>query len=100
MKGTILDFLDLAAEKPELAKELVELATKYDFEFSDEVCDAELEAVAGGGTAATETIRDGRQETMTAFENFDQKSNQLFNTLASVLKATKEMQAGVNRNFL
>ena len=48
MKGTILDFLKLATEKPELTKELVELATKYDFEFSDEVSDAGLDAVAGG----------------------------------------------------
>ena len=48
MKGTILDFLKLATEKPELTKELVELATKYDFEFSDEVSDEELECVAGG----------------------------------------------------
>jgi hypothetical protein len=48
MKGTILDFLKLATEKPELTKELVELATKYDFEFSDEVGDADLDAVAGG----------------------------------------------------
>ena len=50
MKGTILDFLKLATEKPELAKELVELATKYDFEFtSDELSDADLDSVAGGG---------------------------------------------------
>ena len=39
MKGTILDFLKLAAEKSELAQELVELAAKHDFEFSDEVSD-------------------------------------------------------------
>ncbi len=51
MKGTILDFLKLAAEKPELAQELVELAAKHDFEFTDEVSDEELEKVAGGLTA-------------------------------------------------
>ena len=49
MKGTILDFLKLATEKPELTNELVELATKYDFEFSDEVSDEDLDTVAGGG---------------------------------------------------
>jgi hypothetical protein len=48
MRGTILDFLRLAAEKPELAKELVELATRHDFEFTDQVSDEELESVAGG----------------------------------------------------
>jgi hypothetical protein len=48
MKGTILDFLKLAAEKPELAKELAKVGAKYDFEFTDEVTDEDLEAVAGG----------------------------------------------------
>jgi len=48
MKGTILNFLKLAAEKPELAKELGELASKYDFRFTHEVSDEELESVAGG----------------------------------------------------
>jgi hypothetical protein len=36
--------------------------------------------------------------TMT-FENFDQKSNQLFTILASVLKSMKDMQAGIIRNM-
>ena len=53
MKGTILDFLKLTAEKPELAKELVELATKYDFEFSDEESDEQLDDVAGGATLSS-----------------------------------------------
>ena len=48
MKGTILDFLKLVNEKPELANELTQLAAKYDFEFSDEVSDEQLDDVAGG----------------------------------------------------
>ena len=50
MKGTILDFLKLATEKPELAKDLLELANKHDFEFTvpDEVSDEELDGVSGG----------------------------------------------------
>jgi hypothetical protein len=48
MKGTILDFLKLAAEKTELAQDLAALARKYDFEFTDEVSDEDLEGVAGG----------------------------------------------------
>jgi hypothetical protein len=56
MKGTILDFLKLAAEKPELAKEMVELAGKYDFQFSDEVSDEELDGVAGGAMIASPTL--------------------------------------------
>jgi hypothetical protein len=34
------------------------------------------------------------------FESFDQKSNQLFNILSTVLKAQKEMQSSVTRNLL
>ena len=60
MKGTILDFLKLATEKPDLTEELVELAAKHGFEFSDEVSDEDLEAVAGGtvqlAEAATASI--------------------------------------------
>ncbi len=51
MKGTILDFLKLAADKPQLAKDLVALAAKYDFEFDDEVNDDELDMVSGGADA-------------------------------------------------
>jgi hypothetical protein len=36
----------------------------------------------------------------TAFQNFDQKSNQLFNILSTVMKSMKEMQEGVTRNTL
>jgi hypothetical protein len=50
MKGTILDFLKLAGEKPELAQELAKLAGKYDFEFApwDELSHSDLDSVAGG----------------------------------------------------
>jgi hypothetical protein len=48
VKGTITDFLALVAEQPKLAKELVELAAKYGFEFSNELSDEDLENVAGG----------------------------------------------------
>jgi hypothetical protein len=50
MQGTMLDFLKLATEKPQLAKELVELAEKYDFQFDDEVSDDQLEGVSGGAS--------------------------------------------------
>ncbi|MBN2315481.1 MAG: hypothetical protein JXM79_16250 [Sedimentisphaerales bacterium] len=47
-----------------------------------------------------EEVRNKRQEFTTAFENFDQKSNQLFNLLSSVMKSMKEMQGAVTRNLL
>lgn len=58
MKGTILDFVKLASEKPELAKELVDLACRYDFEFAlpDELSDGQLGQVAGG------TVAEGKPE--------------------------------------
>jgi len=34
------------------------------------------------------------------FENFDQKANQLFNILSTVMKNIKEMKSGVTRNLL
>jgi len=48
MKGTFIDFMKLASENPELAQELVDLAMKYDFQFTDQVTDEQLEGVAGG----------------------------------------------------
>jgi hypothetical protein len=39
-------------------------------------------------------------EAACAFENFDQKANQLFNILSTVLKNMKEMQQGIVRNLL
>ena len=36
----------------------------------------------------------------TLFEGFDQKANQLYNLLSSVLKNMKEMSSGTTRNML
>ena len=47
-----------------------------------------------------ETARNKRQQAVTAFQNFDQKWNQLFNMLTTVLKNKKDMEAGVTRNML
>jgi uncharacterized protein YukE len=41
-----------------------------------------------------------REEFNSAFENFDQKTNQLFNILSQVLKDMKEMQTAIMRNLL
>jgi len=45
-------------------------------------------------------FRNKRQEFETAFENYDQKSNQLFNILSTVLKTIKETQGAAARNML
>jgi hypothetical protein len=70
MKGTILDFLKLAAEKPELAQELVELAARHGFEFTDEVSDEDLENVAGGSIAdyVSESAKSGAKSALEAFK--------------------------------
>lgn len=47
-----------------------------------------------------ETVRNKRQMASTAFQNFDQKSNQLYNLLSSVMKAMNEMRMGTVRNML
>lgn len=47
-----------------------------------------------------ETVRNKRQMTSTAFQNFDQKSNQLYNMMASVLKVMNEMRSSTVRNML
>lgn len=46
-----------------------------------------------------ETVRSKRQMASTAFQNFDQKANQLYNLLASVMKAMNEMRMGTVRNM-
>lgn len=52
-----------------------------------------------GVEAAMEEIRNKRQEYQTSFENFDQKANQLFNILSTVMKTMKEMQSAITRNI-
>jgi hypothetical protein len=103
MKGTMIDFLLYLDGNEQLRKDIIEVANKHGFEFDDEVSDAELEVVAGGlltpAALSNDSVRNKRQEDQTAFENFDQKSNQLFNILSTVMKSMKEMQAGVTRNM-
>ena len=47
-----------------------------------------------------ETVRNKRQMASTAFQNFDQKANQLYNLMSSVLKSVNEMRSGVVRNMM
>ncbi len=45
-------------------------------------------------------VRNNRLMTSTAFQNVDQKTNQMFNMLSSVMKAMNEMRSGTIRNML
>jgi Skp family chaperone for outer membrane proteins len=47
-----------------------------------------------------ETARNERQTAKASFENFDQKSSQLYVLLSSVMKAFNEMRMGTMRNML
>ena len=47
-----------------------------------------------------EKVRNKRQMASTAFQNFDQKSNQQYNLLSSIMKAMNEMRMGTVRNML
>ena len=51
MKGTFADFLRLVAARPELARELETLAARFDFEFTSELRDEDLDGVTGGFAA-------------------------------------------------
>jgi hypothetical protein len=102
MKGTVIDFLSLAGEKPELAKDLVELAAKYDFEFtSDELSDAELDAVAGGASAPDATITAGSDGQLANIDIQDmlQKQQQLVQMLSNVSKLLNDTASAVIRKI-
>jgi hypothetical protein len=87
MKGTLFDFLKLVEEKPELAKELVELAARYDFEFGDELTDEELETVAGGATCGDTSTSE--------FQHMDQVINQEMQGVARLMRALGTMRTQV-----
>jgi hypothetical protein len=105
MKGSILDFLNLATEKPDLAKELVELATKHDFEFtSDELSDADLDSVAGGGSieeweAQLASMGDDAQLGNIDLQNTLQKQQQTIQMMSNVSKMLHDTGLAVIRKI-
>lgn len=96
MKGTVLDFLQLAGEKPQLARELVELAARHGFEFSDdELSDSDLDAVAGGSDLST--IGDDAQLANIDMQNALQKQQQLLQTMSNVSKMLHDTSMSIIR---
>jgi len=72
-------------------------------DFPDLEPSAAVEAIAAeikGLDAAMRDARNKRQEFGTMFENFDQKANQLFNILSTVMKTMSETRSSVIRNIL
>lgn len=67
---------------------------------SVEAAVAEISRNIKGLEARAEETRDKRQEYQTMYENFDQKANQLFNILSTVMKNMKETQSSIVRNIL
>ena len=71
-----------------------------------EISDAEMKGVFGGVSTINpistqmEDCRQSRSENTTAFENFDQKANQLFNLLSTVMRSLKEMRLATTLNLL
>lgn len=105
MTGSIFDFLNLATDKPELAKELVELAAKYDFEFtSDELSHADLDSVAGGISTEEwekrlESVGDDSQLANIDLQNMLQKQQQTVQMLGQVSKVLHDTASAVVRKI-
>jgi hypothetical protein len=97
MKGTILDFLQLAAEKPELAKELADLAARYGFQFSDtgELDENDLAQVAGGTGDVSSLSQLDQLQLQTAVE----KKQQAIQTLSNTLKEMSSTQDDIVSNI-
>ena len=96
MKGSVLDFLQLAEKNPGLARELVELAARYSFEFEPfELSDAEARAVTGGafgafGAVGVPTLSGGTPSSIPSQQLTSQTlsnvSRMLHNTSMSIIK--------------
>ena len=97
MKGTILDFLQLAAEQPELAKELVDLAARYGFEFADtgELDDDDLAQVAGGTGEVTTLSQMDQLHLQMAVD----KRQQAITTLSNMLRQVSSTQDDIVSNI-
>jgi hypothetical protein len=98
MKGTITDFLALVSTKPELSRELIELAARHGFEFSvDELSDSELQGVVGGISYAQRG--DDAQLANIDLQNNLQTQQQLIQMLSNVSKTLSDTAMSVSRKI-
>lgn len=98
MKGTITDFLELVSAKPELSRELIELAARHGFEFSvDELSDSELQGVVGGFSVAQR----GSDEQLANIDmqNVLQKQQQTIQMIGSISKTLSDTAMSVTRKI-
>ncbi|MBL0167036.1 MAG: Nif11-like leader peptide family natural product precursor [Propionivibrio sp.] len=98
MKGTITDFLELVSAKPELSRELIELAARHGFEFSvDELSDNELQGVVGGFSDAQR----GSDEQLANIDmqNVLQKQQQTVQMIGSISKTLSDTAMSVTRKI-
>lgn len=83
--------------------EISKSGADFVLEFPDLDPAAAIAAIAAeikGIEAAMEAAKNDRQTAETAFENFDQKVDQLFNILSTLMKTMSEMRMGTVRNML
>ena len=98
MKGTITDFLELVSAKPELSRELIDLAARHGFEFSvDELSDNELQGVVGGFSVAQR----GSDEQLANIDmqNVLQKQQQTVQMIGSISKTLSDTAMSVTRKI-
>jgi hypothetical protein len=99
MTGTILDFLNLVVDEPDLARDLLELASRYGFEFDDELDDEELAGVVGG-TNPGEAGAGSKARTPKDEEAVCQEVTQVLVNLSSVLKSQQDTRSSATRSLL
>ncbi len=101
MKGTFMDFIEFLNENEELRKDVVAAASKHGFEFSDEVSDVELEAVAGGSSAEDQlaVIGEDAQLANVDMQNMLQKQQQTMQMMSQISKMLHDTSMAIIRKI-
>jgi len=106
MKGTITDFLALVSAKPQLSRELIELAARHGFEISvDELSEKELQGVVGGvfqGGGFQSYLNDAGNDAQLAnidLQNELQKQQQTLQMVSNASKTVSDTAMSVSRKI-